>query len=393
MKFLTDYSNLLKSYSKMKQKNKRIGNLLGATLIACLMGASSNVVMAQTNSSDNPSTPVTQNSASKPASVKVVFTGDIMMGTTYPDSINGSNLPPNDGRDLFVDVKEVIAGADFAGGNLEGNLLDGPGKRRKMGNPKYYFVFRMPTRYVDHLVDAGYDFLGIANNHTNDFGKPGQTSTMETLEKAGLAYAGLKGICETAYVERDGVKYGVAQVGHGGNSLDVTNISEVTRLVKELRKNADIVILSFHGGAEGQAYTHVPSKTERYLGENRGNVRALAHAAIDAGADAVFGHGPHVARGAELYKDHIIFYSLGNFCTPYIMNLKGISGQAPIAEVELDMDGKFIGGKIHSFYQKEGEGPRLDPTNGAAQQIRKLSLEDFPESTLIIADDGRLSKK
>lgn len=326
-----------------------------------------------------------------PKTVTVAFTGDIMMGTTYPDSIHGTHLPPDGGRHIFDDVREVISSADFAGGNLEGCFLNGPGKRRPMTNPKTYFIFRMPPEYVQNLLDAGYDFVGIANNHINDFGEPGRASTMKTLAEAGLAHAGLKNRCETAYVERGGVVFGVAQVGHGDNNVDVNDLDEVRRVVKQMRDSADIVILSFHGGAEGSGHTHVPGTLEYYVGERRGDVKAVAHAAIDAGADVVFGHGPHVVRAAELYKGHVIFYSLGNFCTPYRMGIAGLTGHAPVAVVEIDMNGKFVGGKIHSFIQKRGLGPRRDSSNAAARQIRTLSEQDFPESQLRIADDGELS--
>lgn len=328
-----------------------------------------------------------------PEKVSIAFTGDIMMGTTFPDSVHGSKLPPEDGKHIFDDVKEILQSVDFAGGNLEGSFLEGPGHRRPMTNPKTYFIFRMPPKYVNNLLEAGYDFVGIANNHINDFGEPGRQSTMKTLREAGLAHAGLKGICETAYVERNGVKFGIAQVGHGNNNVNVNDIEEVKRVVKNLRDSADIVILSFHGGAEGSAYTHVPGKMEHYVGEMRGNVKEMARAAVDAGADVVFGHGPHVVRGAELYKGHPIFYSLGNFCTPAGMGIAGLTGQAPIATVELDMNGKFLRGKIHSFIQQKLLGPRKDPSNAAARQIQRLSREDFPESPLLIADDGILSVK
>ena len=327
-----------------------------------------------------------------PETITVAFTGDIMMGTTYPDSVHGTGLPVEDGRHIFDDVREIISSVDFAGGNLEGSFLEGPGHRRPMTNPKTYFIFRMPPKYVNNLLEAGYDFVGIANNHINDFGEPGRASTVKTLKDAGLAHAGLKNICERAFVERNGVVFGVAQVGHGNNNVNVNDIEEVTRVVKELRDSSDVVVLSFHGGAEGSAHTHVPGKMEYYVGEQRGDVKKMARAAIDAGADVVFGHGPHVVRGAELYKDHIIFYSLGNFCTPYRMGIAGLTGQAPVAVVELDKEGKFKGGKIHSFIQQRGLGPRKDSSNAAARQIKMLSSQDFPESPLKISEDGTLSR-
>lgn len=325
-----------------------------------------------------------------PDSVTIAFVGDIMMGTTFPDSVHGSHLPPNDGKNLFDDCRDIISEADFAGGNLEGSFLEGPGKRRPVTNPNTYFIFRMPPSYVNNLLDAGFDFVGIANNHINDFGEPGRQSTMKTLRDAGLAHAGLLNYCETAIVERNGVRFGIAQVGHGDNNVDVNNLEEVRRVVKQLRDSADIVVLSFHGGAEGTAFTHVPKAPEVYVGEKRGNVMEVAHAAIDAGADAVFGHGPHVVRGAELYKGHIIFYSLGNFCTPFRMGIGGLTGQAPVAVVTLDRDGRFVGGSIHSFIQQRGIGPRKDPSNAAARQIRELSRQDFPSSPLKIDDDGTM---
>lgn len=323
--------------------------------------------------------------------ITLSFVGDIMMGTTFPDSIGGSHLPKDGGRHLFDDCKDIFQRVDVAGGNLEGSFLNGPGQRRPMTNPKTYFIFRMPPEYVGNLLDAGFDFVGLANNHINDFGEPGRKSTMATLREAGLAHAGLKGRCETAYFNRRGHRIGLTQFGHGNNNLDVTDLEELRRVVKAMRDSADIVVVSFHGGAEGSAHTHVPFKSETYVGENRGNVAEFAHAAIDAGADVVFGHGPHVPRAAELYRDRIIFYSLGNFCTPFRMGIAGATGYAPVAEVAVATDGSFLGGRIHSFIQQRGREPVKDPTNTVAKFIRQLSNEDFPNSPLRIADDGTLS--
>lgn len=323
--------------------------------------------------------------------LSMAFTGDIMMGTTFPDSIHGTHLPPDSGRHLFDDVAAELRRADLTVGNLEGTMLDGPGMRRRMRDPKSYYVFRMPTCFVDNLTDAGFDCLGLANNHVNDFGEPGRRSTIATLKGAGLAYVGLKGRCETAVIERKGLKIGLTQFGHGGGNLDVNDLGELRRVVDMLRDTADIVVVSFHGGAEGKDCTHVPHQTETFLGERRGDVERFAHAAIDAGADVVFGHGPHVPRAAELYKDRIIFYSLGNFCTPYRVSITGVSGYAPIAEVTVGSDGRFKGGRIHSFVQRRGQGPRVDQSNAAARLIRRLSAEDFPMSPLHIGDDGILT--
>lgn len=142
------------------------------------------------------------------------FTGDIMMGTTYPESPKGAYLPANDGKNLFDAVRDILSSADIAAANLEGTMLDNGGTVKKCGNPSLCYAFRMPTKYVTNLTDAGFDFLGVANNHVNDFGEAGVASTMSTLDNAGLKYAGLRGRCETAYLERDGRKIGFTSFGY-----------------------------------------------------------------------------------------------------------------------------------------------------------------------------------
>jgi hypothetical protein len=158
-------------------------------------------------------------------------------------------------------------------------------------------------------------------------------------------------------------------------------------------KKADIVVVSFHGGAEGTGAQHVPAQTEIYAGEKRGNLPAFAHTAIDAGADLVLGHGPHVMRGMEIYKDRLINYSLGNFCTYGWFQLVDELGLTMILEVELALDGKFIQGKINPARQ-EGRGiPVLDPTGQAIRVVRSLSTADFGANAPKIADDGTISLK
>ncbi len=319
------------------------------------------------------------------------FVGDIMMGTNYPETPKGAYLPANNGADLFKDVRRILRGVNIAAGNLEGTLLDAGGTPKRCSNPAVCYAFRMPQKYVNNLVDAGFDFVSIANNHINDFGPTGVSSTERTLTGAGIKYAGLKGRCETATIERDGRKIGFVAFGHNRGTMSINEFAEMQRVVSRLKKNHDLVVVSFHGGAEGKGHSHVPHKTETAFGENRGDVEKFAHAAIDAGADVVYGHGPHVTRAAELYNGHLILYSLGNFCTPYRVSVGGISGYAPVVVATIDSDGKFVSGQIHSFIQQKGIGPRLDPTDAVAKNIRNLSQSDFPSSQLDIASDGTMT--
>ena len=314
--------------------------------------------------------------------------GDIMMGTTYPTV----RLPENEGRDIFSDVKQLFLDADFAAGNLEGVICEGGVCTKNTANANNY-AFRMPERYAHLLTDAGFDYLNLANNHTNDFGSFGMDRTRELLEKEGISYSGLPD-CESTVVERDGVRYGICSFGHNSYTLKHTDTAAVSRIVTALRPQCDILVVTFHGGAEGSKYSHLPDGPETYLGENRGNLRAFAHHCIDLGADVVFGHGPHVTRAVECYKDRIVAYSLGNFCTTFGVNLSGVNGYAPVLVVRIDRTGRFVEGRIHSFIQTQGTGPRLDPTDKVAQHMRSLSETDFRgQCGLDISDNGTMTRK
>ena len=319
--------------------------------------------------------------------LNIAMTGDIMMGTTYPSIM----LPANDGRDLFRDAKDILTGADLTVGNLEGAICDG-GRSTKGTGPNSY-AFRTPTSYGHLLKEAGFDFLSMANNHANDFGLEGIESTERVLEEQGILFSGIDGRIESAVIERKGLKIGLCAFGHNSYTLKHTDLTTVGRIVDDLVERCDLVIVSFHGGAEGRTKSHLPQGSETFLGENRGSLRQLAHFCIDHGADVVYGHGPHVVRAIEVYKDRFIAYSLGNFCTPYNVSLTGISGYAPVVEVNINADGSFIDGKIHSFLQTRGIGPRKDAAGSVAREIRQLSNADIPQSQATIDAQGNIRLK
>jgi len=130
-----------------------------------------------------------------------------------------------------------------------------------------------------------------------------------------------------------------------------------------------------------------------YLGENRGNPQVFAQAVIDAGADIVFGHGPHVPRAIDLYKNKFIAYSLGNFATYARFNLKSYAGYAPLVTIKLNQKGDFISGEIISFIQEGEGGPVFDATNKAALDIKSLTESDLPSCPLQISETGQITRK
>lgn len=326
----------------------------------------------------------TQNTAKSGDTLTICVVGDIMMGTTYPSV----QLPANEGRDLFRDCGDLLRSADVACGNLEGAMTDG-GTSTKRGGANSY-SFRMPTSFAPRLQEAGFDFLGLANNHANDFGPDGIRSTERCLTEQGIGFAGIKGHEESVVKEIGGVKYGFCAFGHNRYTLRTQETAEVRRIVSDLRKRCDILIVCFHGGGEGGKFRHLPQGRETFLGEDRGSLREFARVCIDSGADLVYGHGPHVTRAVETYKDRFIAYSLGNFCTPYGISVGGINGYAPVIEVKMSRDGRFLGGKIHSFVQQRGAGPRADASCAPAREIKQLTEADIQNRTFTIDEEGTI---
>lgn len=323
-----------------------------------------------------------------PRAYTVIGVGDMMLGTNYPSA---SYLPPNGGRTLLAHTEGTLQAADVTFGNLEGTILDKGGTPKRCRNPKACYVFRSPESYAQHFQKAGFDLLSIANNHSGDFGLAGRKRTKAVLDEAGIAYAGLAGTDESTIIERAGLKFGMAAFSPNSGTVSIHNYEKARAIVKQLEKECDVVIVSFHGGAEGAKHQRVPRARETYYGENRGNVYEFAHAMVDAGADLIFGHGPHVTRAMELYKDRLICYSLGNFCTYGRFNLRGEAGIAPLVEVKVDANGQFLGGKVIPVYQGYGHGPKPDPQRRAIKTLMRLNAADFPESPLKLSPEGLLS--
>lgn len=331
-------------------------------------------------------TPTIQNVSSQKDTITVVAVGDMMIGTNYPSSPN--YLPPNnDYIGLFNDVIPYLQDADVTFGNCEGTFSDDISYAKHCNDPQWCYRFSMPTDYVNGFVETGFDVVSIANNHVHDLGTYGREKTIETLKNSGLNFAGVNTIPSDTFT-LEGVKYGFCAFAPNPGTCQITDYPKMVETVSQLDAECDIVIVSFHGGAEGSKYEHVPRTFEYFLGQNRGNVYEFAHKAIDAGADLVFGNGPHVTRSLELYNDKIIAYSLGNFLTYRRFNIQGVNGLAPIFKVWVDRDGNFIKGKLTPVYQDKFKGVFYDDQKRIIKRMQELMADDFPETELQITDDG-----
>ena len=319
-----------------------------------------------------------------PVTLSIAAVGDMMLGTDYPEN----HLPDDDGVGFLNAVTPILSSSDIAFGNLEGVLVDGgePGKR--CSNPAACYRFRSPSRYVEHFVAAGFDVLSLANNHARDFGEEGRLATMTTLAAAGIHHSGLEG--DFASFESNGLKIALVAFAVTKNSNMLLDYEKAAATITDCADTHDIVIVSFHGGAEGRDVTHLPFDEEEYYDEPRGDVVRFSRMMVDSGADLVIGHGPHVVRAMERYRNRLIAYSLGNFATYYGISVDGIKGIAPILVTTIDETGRFVEAQIHSTVQIRPDGPSIDESQKALNLIRELSIQDFGHPGIGFLRDGRI---
>ena len=320
----------------------------------------------------------------------IIGVGDIMLGSNYPFEYL---LPKNDAN-ILQNTQNILKNADITVGNLEGTLFDNDGTPKSCNNPNVCYVFRMPLRYGTYLKQAGFDYLSIANNHSNDFGEIGIKETIKNLDNLGIKYSGIKDITESAVLEKDGKKFGFISFSPNSATVKLNDYNYAKKLISELKSKVDIVIVMFHGGAEGANAEHITKRHEIFHGEDRGNVYEFAHFAIDNGADIIFGQGPHVTRAVELYKNKFISYSGGNFATFGKINISGSMGIAPIFKIRIDNKGDFISGEIIPVRQTyKSLGPFIDSEKLAIKKIISLNKSDFPNGNgLFISEEGKINK-
>jgi poly-gamma-glutamate capsule biosynthesis protein CapA/YwtB (metallophosphatase superfamily) len=332
-----------------------------------------------------PSEPTQRPTPPREARVRIRAVGDVMLGSSVHEA-----LPPEGAESVIAAVRPLLEDADLTFVNLEGPLCDS-GTTTKCRSPRGCYAFRSPTSYAQVLKDAGVDVASTANNHSGDYGEPCRRETEAALDKLGIAWSGPPG--SVATVERNGLRIGMVAFHTSPSCNHVNNLPTARALVRSVAASHDIVLVSFHGGAEGAKALRVPNGKETFMGENRGDLRAFTHAVVDAGAHVVLGHGPHVARAMEFYKGRLIAYSMGNFATYGLFNLRGPQGLGMVLEVELDAKGGFLSGRILPTRQ-EGQGIVVpDPEGGVISLVRKLSAQDFPKSAAQIAEDGTVSPR
>ena len=323
---------------------------------------------------------------SQEVEISINAVGDTVPGTNFMKEA----LPPDNGDMLFSNITSYLKDADVVFGNFESTMTNYPTSRKRPGNG-LIFAFRTPPKYANSLKTAGFDILSIANNHSFDFFEEGFKDTAKNIEATGVLTVGQKN--EIKYLTKKNIRIAFIAFGYTPNFNSILNLEHAKSLVIEAQKKADIIVISAHMGSEGTPALHVKRGFDNFHGENRGDVIKFSRTMIDTGADLILGHGPHVPRAIELYKNRFIAYSLGNFLGYRVFSLGGAKGLSLILKTNLNKQGEFISGKIIPLYLNATGIPHYDEQKRSIELIQQLTTTDFPNTNLQIGVDGSVNLK
>jgi Bacterial capsule synthesis protein PGA_cap len=318
----------------------------------------------------------------RPAATRPVtleWVGDIALSTQR-------GLPPGGLERALAPVGDQLREPNVTLGNLEGTLSVGGSSKCGPSGSANCFAFQAPPATAGGLRALGFDLVNMANNHSLDYGAPGRAQTISALTRSGIAHTGLPG--EITYLTVAGNRVAFVGFAPYAYDADLLDIPAAQAIVRRARAHASLVVVFIHAGAEGAGELHTPHGSEFFLGENRGNPRAFAHAVIDAGASIVLGSGPHVIRGIERYRRRLIAYSLGNFVGFHTLAGGGVLSDSAILQVTLGAGGRVLAGTWIPIVLRDGL-PRPDPTGASAKLVATLSREDFPSDHFVIGPHGR----
>jgi len=292
--------------------------------------------------------------------VTLIAVGDIMLSRDVASTMKRHN----DYKYPFLNTADFLKTADITFGNLECPIT--PGRIIETSE----MVFRADPQAVEGLNYAGFDILSLANNHTMNFGEKGIEDTLKYLKEADIKFVGAgkneKESYEPKILEMNGLK--IAFLAYADSSLvpasyqatenkpgiAFMNISKMQEDVKATKEKANFVIVSMHSGVE-------------YAKEPNQNQINFAHSAIDAGADLIIGHHPHIVQKVEKYKDRYILYSLGNFVFDQMWSIETREGI--IVKITFDKNGikniDFTPVLIENYSQPK----ILDKTDSKSKEI------------------------
>lgn len=285
--------------------------------------------------------------------ITVILVGDIMLDRGVEQMIRKNQ----NFKFPFLKITDDLATADILFGNLEGPISD---KGKKVGS---IYSFRAMPEVIEGLIVAGFDVLSIANNHSWDYGKEALEDTFLRFEKAGINYVGggfnqneayspvikevgsrqVK-IAFLAYTNLGSPYWKAGENNSGIAWMSWEDFEKIKKDIKSSKEQADILIVSLHSGQE---YTKTPTQFQV----------EFSKMAIEAGADLLIGHHPHIVQKNEKYKTGFIFYSLGNFIFDQGFSEETMQGQIVKVLIQNNKIKEVtpINIKINDYFQPEIE--------------------------------------
>jgi poly-gamma-glutamate capsule biosynthesis protein CapA/YwtB (metallophosphatase superfamily) len=340
------------------RRRQRAAVMVAAVATAVTCGLATSVpAAAGTAGTDPPAHPSGKEDATPDAAapVRLSAVGDMILGNT-PD------LPARPRHYLDVVDRAITGRANLVFANLEGTLTTRTeGKCRGSGGGDC-FNFRNPPRYAGYFAAAGFTVVNNANNHSHDFGQSGLDDTVHAIRAAGMKQTGLPG--QITVVRLGSVRVALVGFAPYAGTADMLRLRSAAALIREARTRARVVIVYMHAGAEGY-----------FVGEDRGNAEKFAHLAIRNGASLVIASGPHVLRGMQFYRHHLIAYSLGNFANFHNFASGGVLSDSAILHVRLNRSGRFEGGRLVPVRLDSAGHPTLG--GPSIRLVRTLSKQDF----------------
>jgi poly-gamma-glutamate capsule biosynthesis protein CapA/YwtB (metallophosphatase superfamily) len=343
--------------------------LHAATLLALLM--STQLAAAQTMSCISPAA-----TTSTEEPVRMVFGGDIVLGNSFVVE----HIPKDWEERYFAGVRSTLKGADVAVGNFEDTLTEHEKTSKNPGSGRQY-AFRSPPHYAELMYREGFRVLNVANNHANDFGETGFKDTLNNLKRAGIAVTGVRD--EAATLSVRGLNIAVLGFTYSSRFNTVFELEQGAERVRQAKAGGAYVIVTFHAGAEGSPAIWHENADEQFMGENRGNTVAFSRAMIDAGADLVVGHGPHVLRAAECYQGKPIVYSLGNFVGVGGLSAKNFAAVSALLEITVAVDGTLQHINLVPLRFNEQKLPQIDPQEFGTRLVNYLGIHAHYAGTFI----------
>jgi poly-gamma-glutamate synthesis protein (capsule biosynthesis protein) len=283
----------------------------------------------------------------------------------------------------LAEVAPTLKAADVAVGNLESTLSDGgsPAKGKDV-------TFRGDPAAIAGLKEAGFDAVSIANNHVLDYGADALADSISLLDEAGITHAGAgkdqAAAWKPASFEANGAKVAylafshivpagfIAQPDRAGMASGRMDMQLVDDAIREAKKNHDYVLVSFHWGVEYEDFANATQEQN-------------AHRAVDAGADMVLAHHPHVIQGVEFYKGRLIAYSLGDFVFDHYSRK---TGEAFILNAKLGPNG--VEDVTAKPVYLDGHGrPEFVEGSDATTILARLKRISAPHGTTVKVDGAQ----